>query len=169
VTHKLGPKPKLTPHQQKREAIRWRDHEGEPVRVAPALTIAREALRDAECAGSSLRGCWPTMCSVWATLGAQRLGTIQLPDVVHQVVIFGDSGAAGEKAAAAACTAYRRRGYQCDVVFPERGSDFNEGCSRGSERLPYINHGNDLESNKAATAPDFGARAATFLAAAPHR
>jgi len=67
---------------------------------------------------------------VWATLGAQRLGSIELPEIVKTVVIFGDSGAAGEKAAAAAVSAYRRRGYQCEVVFPERGVDFNEQLMR---------------------------------------
>ncbi len=63
---------------------------------------------------------------VWATLGAQRLGSIDLPDVVKKVVIFGDNGTAGEKAAAAAVSLYRRRGYQCEAVFPESGNDFND-------------------------------------------
>jgi DNA primase len=65
-------------------------------------------------------------CPVWAALGAHRLGSIFLPSSVKKVVIFGDLGPAGEKAAAAAVIAYRRRGYTAESVFPDLYADFNE-------------------------------------------
>lgn len=63
---------------------------------------------------------------VWATCGAQRLGSIQLPECVDEVILFADNGAAGEAAAAKAEAGYRRRGYRVEVCLPESGGDWNE-------------------------------------------
>jgi hypothetical protein len=58
---------------------------------------------------------------VWAACGASRLGSIRLPNCVRSVVIFGDSGAAGEASAEKACATYSRRGYGCQVEIPPDG------------------------------------------------
>jgi hypothetical protein len=46
----------------------------------------------------------------WATLGTARLGSVTLPDVVRQVVIFGDGGEPGLAAGEKAVSEYSRRG-----------------------------------------------------------
>ena len=69
---------------------------------------------------------------VWATLGAHRLGKITMPDCVKEVVIFGDNGLTGRKAAAKAEAEYRRRGLRCQSVFPDpRCADFNSQLIAG--------------------------------------
>jgi DNA primase len=94
---------------------------------AVRLADAGETLGLAEGFESALSAAELWRLPVWATLGAHRLGAVALPDVVHRVVIFADSGDAGEAAAAKACTAYRRRGYAAEAVFPELGRlDWND-------------------------------------------
>jgi putative DNA primase/helicase len=64
---------------------------------------------------------------VWASLGAHRMGEIELPDVARTVLICGDNGAAGEKAARAAISAYRKQGREVSLAFPKPSyGDFNE-------------------------------------------
>lgn len=68
---------------------------------------------------------------VWATCGAQRLSSIELPKVVERLIIFGDRGPAGESAAAKAESLYRRRGYQVQTEYPDPAfGDFAESVSR---------------------------------------
>jgi DNA primase len=63
----------------------------------------------------------------WATLGTARLGSVTLPDVVRQVVIFGDGGEPGRAAGEKAAAEYSRRGYTAVSEYPHPFyGDFNE-------------------------------------------
>jgi phage/plasmid primase-like uncharacterized protein len=99
---------------------------------AVRLAEARSLLGIAEGVESAMAAAQIYRMPVWAALGAQRMGQIELPECVKQILIFGDNGVAGEAAAAKAVTAYRRRGYQCQSVFPEPPhSDFcDQLCAR---------------------------------------
>ena len=62
---------------------------------------------------------------VWVSLGTSRMGNLALPEVVTRVVIFGDNGEAGRKAADRAVDAYGEQGLIADAEFPpEEHSDF---------------------------------------------
>lgn len=64
--------------------------------------------------------------SVWVSCGAWRMGNIALPDIVQNVVIFGDTGTEGEKAASKAAEQFAAQGYAVDIEFPRDGfDDFN--------------------------------------------
>lgn len=63
---------------------------------------------------------------VWVSCGAWRMGNIALPDIVQSVVIFGDRGTEGEKAAAKAADQFAAQGYAVDIEMPPAGfDDFN--------------------------------------------
>lgn len=68
---------------------------------------------------------------VWATLSAGRLGTIDVPSTVRDVVIFADSGKAGIDGAFKAQDIYEERGLSVEVITPaahfqRREGDFND-------------------------------------------
>ncbi len=93
---------------------------------AVRLAAAGETLGIAEGFETSLAAAKLFKIPVWAACGAWRMGSIELPEIVRSVVIFGDNGAEGEKAAAKAESLYRRRGYSTQCVFPEGCGDFAE-------------------------------------------
>lgn len=93
---------------------------------AVRLAEPREVVGLAEGIETALSAAQIFRIPVWAALGAQRLGAVTLPKIVRQVIICGDNGSAGEKAAMAAVSAYQRRGYAAEAAFPDRGADFNE-------------------------------------------
>lgn len=67
---------------------------------------------------------------VWASLGAWRMGSLWLPEIVRRVVIFADAGDAGVKAASKAAQAYSARGIEVIIEFPpEPHADFAEWAS----------------------------------------
>jgi hypothetical protein len=64
---------------------------------------------------------------VWATLGAERLGKVELPADVARVVIFADNGEPGHAAAMKAVEAFTRQGRKVTLRFPpDEFSDFND-------------------------------------------
>jgi putative DNA primase/helicase len=89
---------------------------------AAKLAAAGEILGLSEGVESALAAAALYRLPVWATCGASRLGSVALPAQVRHVVIFADNDPndAGRAAAAKAEQAYRRRGYGCQVEFPER-------------------------------------------------
>jgi DNA primase len=86
---------------------------------AVRLSAAGEVIGLCEGVESSLAAAKLFRIGVWATCGAARMGSIELPDVVRHVVIFGDNDEPGRAAAAKAESAYRRRGYSVQVEMPE--------------------------------------------------
>jgi putative DNA primase/helicase len=64
--------------------------------------------------------------TVWATLGAQRLGSIRLPSEVDKVILYPDRDETGNAAAHKAAEAYRLLRY-VECKFPTEGcNDFND-------------------------------------------
>ncbi len=55
---------------------------------------------------------------VWVSCGAWRMGSIAMPEIVERVVIFGDNGSEGEKAAQRAADAFAAQGYAVDIELP---------------------------------------------------
>jgi putative DNA primase/helicase len=90
------------------------------VRLAPAA----EALGIAEGIETALSAAQIFALPVWASLGAERLGRIELPSEVRHVIIFGDIGS--EAPAYKARDEYRRQGRKAEVRFPTTGKDFND-------------------------------------------
>jgi putative DNA primase/helicase len=64
--------------------------------------------------------------TVWATLGAQRLGSIRLPSEVDKVILYPDRDEAGRGAAQKAAEVYRAMRF-VECKFPAEGcNDFND-------------------------------------------
>lgn len=64
--------------------------------------------------------------TVWATLGAQRLGSIRLPSEVDKIILYPDRDETGNAAAHKAAEAYRLLRY-VECKFPVEGcNDFND-------------------------------------------
>ena len=66
----------------------------------------------------------------WCSLGAERLGKIDLAPIVRRVVIFSDRGA--EAQAERARVAYERAGRAVEIRYPVVGKDFNDQLQAGS-------------------------------------
>jgi DNA primase len=62
---------------------------------------------------------------VWCALGS-NLARITLPAGTGKVAIFADRGEAGERAADAACAAFRSQRRKVTVRYPSQGKDFND-------------------------------------------
>jgi DNA primase len=91
------------------------------VRLAPAgVTLGL-----AEGVESALAASLLFRIPVWATCGAGRLGAVALPDCVCRVLIFGDRGDAGERAAEKAAGHYCATRW-CDIVLPQ--PQFGDWC-----------------------------------------
>lgn len=64
---------------------------------------------------------------IWVSCGAWRMGKLALPNIVARVVIFGDNGSEGEKAAWRAAHEYEAQGYTVGVELPPAEfEDWNE-------------------------------------------
>ena len=64
---------------------------------------------------------------VWASLGANRLGQVKLPEICSDVVIFADDGASGLEQARQAARVLGRQGRTVHIERPPRGfGDFND-------------------------------------------
>jgi phage/plasmid primase-like uncharacterized protein len=64
---------------------------------------------------------------VWATLSAQRLSKIEMPECVECVAIFADNGEVGQREAAKAAQHYESAGYIVEMISPPDGfGDFND-------------------------------------------
>ncbi len=67
----------------------------------------------------------------WAVLG-RRFKAVAVPEDVRSVVIFGDNGLDGSKAATAAVHHFRALGKMARVEFPHHGlGDFNDQLRKG--------------------------------------
>jgi DNA primase len=55
----------------------------------------------------------------WGTLGAARLSSVTLPDIVETVLIFGDNDIVGHTQAEKAYQRYSQEGSNCQLLFPE--------------------------------------------------
>lgn len=85
---------------------------------AVRLAHAAETLGLAEGVENALSAIEMTGTPCWATLGAQRLPRLTLPDIVRRVVIFADRDATGELHAGLAATAYSRQGRSVEIKWP---------------------------------------------------
>lgn len=67
----------------------------------------------------------------WATLSAQRLGAIEIPPDIRNIVIFGDAGETGRREAERAAEIYEQRGLRAEIIYPSAhfsadAGDFND-------------------------------------------
>ncbi len=93
------------------------------VRLGPAS----DALGIAEGVESGLAAMELSGVTCWATLGAQRLSRLWLPEVVRTVHIFADSDEPGQRAAAQAASRFEREGRRVAVRMPPEGAgDWND-------------------------------------------
>ena len=71
---------------------------------------------------------------VWAVLGCNRFEAVVIPSHVRQVVIFGDRGDAGWKAAEAAADRFERESREVEIVLPpsQAAHDFNDWIREGA-------------------------------------
>lgn len=94
---------------------------------AVRLAAADETLGLAEGVENALSAMEMTGTPCWATLGAQRLPRITLPDIVRRVIIFGDRDATGELHAGLAVTAYSQQGRSVEIMWPPGdAADWND-------------------------------------------
>ena len=68
---------------------------------------------------------------MWCAQGS-RLHRVALPEAVHRVVIFADSGEAGMEAADKALKAFSGQGHKAEICVPDLG-DFNDVLTKGKE------------------------------------
>jgi putative DNA primase/helicase len=72
---------------------------------------------------------------VWVSCGAWRMDRIWIPEGVERIIIFGDNGEEGHKAAHKASLAYHARGLECDIEFPpDEYNDWNDVLT-GNKRI----------------------------------
>jgi putative DNA primase/helicase len=95
------------------------------VRLAPAGDV----IGVAEGLETALSAAQMFSVPVWAALGAERLGKVELPREVKRVIVLGDLGS--ETAAYKARDAYRREGREAEVKFPTVPKDFNDELRAG--------------------------------------
>lgn len=98
------------------------------VRLGPAS----EALGIGEGVETALAAMELNGLTCWATLGAQRLPRLWLPEVVRTVHIFADADEPGQRAAAQAAARFEREGRRVVVRMPPGGAgDWNDALMAG--------------------------------------
>ena len=93
------------------------------VRLAPSSNMLglAEGIETALSAQATLR------LPVWATLGAERLDQVAIPEGVRRLVLLPDRDRAGDRGAARACAAYAQAGRAVDILWPPDGfNDLND-------------------------------------------
>lgn len=70
---------------------------------------------------------------VWATLGAERLAHIRVPESVTRLVILPDNDRAGRQGARKAAEAYSQAGRIVETIWPPAGfNDWNDALRAGA-------------------------------------
>lgn len=91
------------------------------------LAEAQEALGLAEGIETALSAQEMSGLPVWSAISAGNMRQLVLPETVREIVIFGDNGGAGEKAAQAAADIFNQEGLNVKIAFPPAGfGDFND-------------------------------------------
>ncbi len=100
------------------------------VQIQPAQTVLglAEGVENAASAGTLLG------IPVWATLGAERLDRVAIPQSVKRLVLLADNDRAGRRAVAKAISRYMRPGRQVLTLWPPTPfNDWNEVHLAGGE------------------------------------
>ena len=85
---------------------------------------------------------------VWVSCGAWRMDRIWLPEGVERIIVFGDNGEEGHKAAHKASLAYHARGLECEIEFPpDEFNDWNDVHHRKQEEYPMSDAGYPYNKN----------------------
>lgn len=109
-------------------------------RGAVRLRMPADVLGIAEGIETALSASQIYAMPVWATLSANRLGKIDIPETVRFLHIFGDSGEVGQREAFAAADVYEARGLHVEIVFPAAHfkaadkADFNSIITESAQR-----------------------------------
>jgi len=94
---------------------------GGAVRLGPV----GDRLMIAEGIETALSAMQATGRSAWAALSTSGLRSLDLPPVIHDVIILADGDEAGETAAKTAALRWRREGRLVRIARPPAGADFN--------------------------------------------
>ncbi|WP_232313862.1 DUF7146 domain-containing protein [Sphingobium sp. TCM1] len=107
---------------------------GRPERAAVMLAPATSVLGLAEGVETAISAMMLFGIPVWATLGAERLHQIAIPEYVTRLILFPDNDIAGEIGAANALETYAMPGRDIAIEFPPSGSkDWNDLLREGGE------------------------------------
>ena len=86
----------------------------------------------------SVMSACPTGVATWAALSTSGIKALELPGLVHSVIIAADrddNGAAGEAAANIAAERWAREGRSIQIVLPPRPfNDFNDALRAGDSK-----------------------------------
>lgn len=100
---------------------------GRPCGGAVMLWPATETLGLAEGVETAMSAAALLRLPVWATLGAERLDQILIPETVRRLFILPDNDRSGRRGAAKAMYAYSRQGRRVETVWPPNGmNDWND-------------------------------------------
>lgn len=100
---------------------------GRPERAAVMLAPATSILGLAEGVETAISAMMLFGIPVWATLGAERLHQIAIPEYVTRLILFPDNDVAGEIGAANAIDAYELPGRTIETEYPPFGfKDWND-------------------------------------------
>ena len=112
---------------------------GRPDRAAVTLAPATSVLGLAEGIETALSAMILFDIPVWATLGADRLHQIAIPDRVQRLVLFPDNDIAGEIGAASAIEAYTMPGRIIETEYPPTGfKDWNDVLRIGGAHVKRV-------------------------------
>ncbi len=95
---------------------------GGAVRLAPAGST----LMIGEGIETCLSAMQATGKPAWAALSTSGLRTLDLPEVVKEVIVLADGDDGGEAAAQASATRWKKEGRRVRIARPPRGMDFND-------------------------------------------
>jgi hypothetical protein len=94
---------------------------------AVRLGAAQEIMGIAEGTETALSAMTLTGMPVWASLGAKRLHTVELPPFVREVHVFADNDQPGREAADRACEAHCKLGRVVEIRRPPpEFADYND-------------------------------------------
>ncbi len=106
---------------------------GRPLGGAVVLALAHDLLGLAEGVETAMSASTLLHMPVWATLGAERLSHIRIPEAVTRLVILPDNDRAGRQGAKKALAVYARAGRVVETVWPPAGfNDWNDVLRAGA-------------------------------------
>lgn len=109
---------------------------GQPGRGCVRLARAQDILGLAEGVESAFSAMILLGIPVWATLGSERFGRVDIPQRIQHLILLADNDPAGHLAIEAASEAHAAGGRSIDVEWPWGGlNDWNDVLRKGGKRV----------------------------------